>query len=445
MVAIKLLTLLLQGLIVYPQTVIPGLDEATRERMRQHQEFLSWEMSRLMEELEQSSSAWGDLGFSALQQWQFWAIAAVLLLLLGLCWRLWKWSRELKSRSNEESSSGSRVQEGKQELDEKEKLEEEASEGENLANEKHLKSTFVERIEWPMQKLADGSCEVEELVGELIRVFQELLSCSFFPRLEPEIGPPSGHTFHLEPGKKEGKPERNFCILVELECTCTREECRENMLCFLHSAKGKLRRNQGPSLLDILCTDSHLDVHRTTKWFQRFVSSAWGMVPQTCAYNMKLLPSICSCKLQLTNASGRTLFPCLTSQATEDTFTHGTIWPESYAVAEVKFFRLMASLVGTGFDTYTFKTVVMHVLNTTAPSAWSRRDFLSWLEDIMLKYRCCMEFTCLNHFFFASGMVPKEIILPPDFLMAQPLNLFEYLEQDPVAHAKALEDLELMQ
>ncbi|XP_008936415.1 PREDICTED: inositol 1,4,5-trisphosphate receptor-interacting protein-like 1, partial [Merops nubicus] len=439
-------------LIMYPRSVEDGLDEATRERMQQHQEYLSFKITVRLEQLEQSSSGWGALGFSALQEWQFSAIAGVLLLLLGLCWRLWKRSRELKSRCNEESSSSKTVQEDKQEL------EEEPSE-EDLAHERRLDRTFLEHVPWPVQKVVDGSREVEELVGELVRVFQELL-----------------RTSHLELVNRERKPERIFRVLVELECTCTREERREIMLCFLHRAKADLTRNHGPSFLDILCTDSCLDGHKTALWFQRFVRSNWGLVPQTRGYNMKVLPSSRSCKLQLTNASGRPLFVemifavqqgdsdvFLTSQATEDTFTHGTIWPESYAVAEVKFFRLMArqvpqgslhlkylhlfacSLAGTDFDTYTFKTVVMHLLNTTAPSAWCSRHFLPRLEDIMWKLCLCLQERRLNHFFFGNESMPKEIILPPDFQTAQPLNLFEYLEQDPVAHNKAKEDLELVE
>ncbi|XP_040977965.1 inositol 1,4,5-trisphosphate receptor-interacting protein-like 1 [Aquila chrysaetos chrysaetos] len=507
MAARQFFTLLVQSILWNAEMVGDELDEATRERMQQREEYLSWEMTRLLQELEQgtqqlaqrtqeqSGFAWGALLFAALRQWQFWAVAGALLLLFGLCCWVRKRSHEVDSSSDEESSSSNSEQDDQEEQEQEEEQEEEDSEEEDSDYESKLRRILAKRIQWPVQNLAYRSRVVEDLAGNLLRVSQELLTNSFFPVLQPAIKvgstfegwspheddavyclliplkPPRGHAFHLELGNRGETPARNFCVHVELVCTCRREQLAGEMLCFLHHPEEELRRDQGPSLLRTLCTDSYLDVQKTAHWFQNFVRSAWAVVPLSRRYNMTVLPSSHSCKLQLTNASRRTLFIemvfgvqqgnsdiFVSSQDTEALFTPSTTWPESYAVAEAKFFRHMARqvphdsfhlrclqayariLVGTGFSTYTLNTVVMHLLNTIPLSGWRRRHFLLRMDDIMRYLRCCLEERRLDHFFLGNERVPEEIILPPDFQMAEPLNLFQHLVQDPAAHAEAMRE-----
>ncbi|NXN63743.1 IPIL1 protein, partial [Himantopus himantopus] len=349
------------------------------------------------------------------------------------------------------------------------------------------------------QRLASRSRLVEELVGDLVAVLQERLSESFFPVLQPAIGvgsafegwspcgrdavyrllvplkPPRGHAFRLELGTAAEMMARDARVRVELVCSCTREQLLQNMPCVLHHPEEQelRRRNPAASLLGTLCTGSYLDVQKTAQWFQNLVSSAWEETPQAHRYSMKVLPSSRSCKLQLTNASGKSLFLdivfgvqqgdsdiFLSSQeeTTEAVFTPSTRWAESYAVAEVKFFRHVARqaphdtsylkclqlfaalLVGTGFSTSTFKTVAMHLLNSIPVSSWSRREFLMRLQDLLWYLRGCLDNKRLDHFFFANENMPEDIILPPAFQTAQPLNLFQRLLQDPAAHAKAMRE-----
>ncbi|CAM9110604.1 unnamed protein product [Bubo scandiacus] len=98
-------------------------------------------------------------------------------------------------------------------------------------------------------------------------------------RLLVPLKPPRGHAFHLELGTPGEMPAKVSCVHMELECTCAREQLVENTLCFLHHPEGELRRNQDPSLLQTLCTDSYLDVQKTALWVQDSVSSAWVVVP----------------------------------------------------------------------------------------------------------------------------------------------------------------------
>ena len=204
MAATKFLALVAQTIIQHPQMVGDELDEATHERMQQRAEHLSQEMTRLLQELEQRSQeqmlqqleqrsqeqsglAWGALLFAALQQWQLWAIAGVLVLLCGLCWWLRKRSHEPDSSSEEESSSSDRELEEEEEQEEEGEQEEEESEGEDPENERDLGRIFAKRIQWPAQNLAYRSRVVEEVVGDLLRVFHEVLSNDVFPVLQTAI------------------------------------------------------------------------------------------------------------------------------------------------------------------------------------------------------------------------------------------------------------------
>ncbi|KAM6392610.1 inositol 1,4,5-trisphosphate receptor-interacting protein-like 1 [Pluvialis apricaria] len=486
--AIEFLVIIVQSLIQLPRKVGNELNESMRNSVQQRVEHLRREMTRLLQELEQSAFAWGDLLFAALQQWQLWAVAGVLVLFFGLCWRLKKRS-PLSARSSEETTSGS-TREHK----------EKQSEGHESDDERRLFRIFAKRVQWSVKSLAYRTRVVEVLVGDLLAVLQERLATSFFPVPQPAIGvgsafegwnargrddvyrllvplkPPQRHAFHLELGTVPWMPAKNSCIRVEQECTCTREQLVENTWCFLHHSKEELRRNPAASLLGSLCTGSYLDVQKTARWFQNLVRSAWEEMPQYHCYSMDLLPSNRSCMLQLTNASGRHLLIemvfgvqqgdsdiFLSSQTTEPTFTPSTMWAETYAVAEAKFFRHMARqapheafhlkclqifagiVVGTVFSMSILKTVAMHLLNTIPPESWSRREFLVRLQDILWYLHGCLEEKRLNHFFFANENMPEDIILPPAFQTAEPLNLFQHLVQDPSAHAQAMCDFDKLQ
>ncbi|NXW33798.1 IPRI protein, partial [Phaetusa simplex] len=149
--------------------------------------------------------------------------------------------------------------------------------------------------------------------------------------------------------------------------------------------------------------------------------------------------------------------------APEAIFTPSTMWPESYAVAEVKFFRHIARqaphdtfhlkcpqlcagiVLGTGFSTTTLKTVVMHLLNTIPISSWSRNELLMRLRDILEYLRDCLEEGRLNHFFFGRENTPEEIILPPTFQTAEPFNLCRCLEEEPDAYTEAVGEFKELQ
>ncbi|OPJ81291.1 inositol 1,4,5-trisphosphate receptor-interacting protein-like 1 [Patagioenas fasciata monilis] len=574
-------------------------DEEMRERMEQRAEMLKWEMTRLWQEVEersreqrnqeQSNFAWVSLLLSALQHWQFWVIAGVLVLLFGLCWWLRKWSCEpqreeessgnnvVKKKHGEENNDANEDEEGSDNANRPEEENDGANEdeeGDDNANEAQEQNDdpnedeegnddaneaqeqnddanepeeendngnegeeendganedeeenddedqeenddedddeeenddedqeenddandpgrfFEEDTQWPDQN-RDRECKsVLSLMEIFTAVYQQFFSNTCFPVLEKaiEVGsafegwspreedityrlllplkPPRGHLFHLEPGPLW--PMRNFRIRVELVCTCEMAQPAGRTRCFLHDAEQEQRRNEGPNILEDLCTDSYLDVQKTARYFQMFVRRSWRVLPISAAHRLTVLPSDRSCKFCVTQRRGKRILIELmfgvqegtsdifvSSQYTEAAYTPSTIWPESYAVAEMKFFRHIASqaqpdtchlrclqicarcLLGRDFSTYTLKTVMMHVLTTIPLSNWRRKRFWEWLNDIMQYLRSCLKERRLNHFFIGNANVPEEINVPLELQMAEPVNLFQHLTQNPYASQHA--------
>ncbi|NXY52420.1 IPIL1 protein, partial [Ceuthmochares aereus] len=300
------------------------------------------------------------------------------------------------------------------------------------------------------------------LMDKYTTFFDHVLSDSFYPGLQRAIGvgsafegwspreqdvvyrvlipmtPPRGHSFHLELDSAGQRPVRNFRVRVQLECTCSGEQHGENMLCFLHHPQQELSSQQEPSLLDTLCTDSYLDVHKTARWFCQLVRAIWPALPQSHRWHLTLLPSRRSCQFKVTNGTESFRIEMLfgvrredshifVSSQTREAYTASTTWPETYAVAEAEFFKHIArqapadSLhlkclqffarlqLGIGFSTYTTKTIAMHLLNVLPVSQWRRRDFLLRLLDVIESLRLCVQAKRLRHFIVGNRRLPGDI------------------------------------
>ena len=471
------------------------------------------EKMRLEQELEQlvlKQGVWGweELLCSALQLWQLWAAAGLLLVPLAL----WNMGRKRSMRrvvheaennganeedirnvgANEEGAGNEDIDVGYEGEDEDDANEEEDAESEFEHDwDDNFGRRVMERIQWPVQDLLRGCQWTSHLMECFAIYFTHVLSDSFYPVLQEAIGvgsafegwspreqdvvyqvlvpmtPPRGHSFHLELDPAGQRQVRNFRVRVQQECTCGSAQQGKNMLCFLHHPEEELGSNQDPSLLHTLCTDSYLDVHKTSRWFYQLVRAVWPALLQSHNWHLVLLPSRRSCQFKVTN--GRESFriemlfgvrqgdsDIFVSSEPREAYTSSTIWPESYAVAEMKFFKLIArrapadSLhlkclqfftrlqLGLGFSTYTIKTIVMHLLSIVPVSQWRRRHFVMRLLDISKGLRSCVEVRCLNHFIVGNRRLPEEISVPVEILIDSPCNLFHDLELDPVAHSQAV-------
>ncbi|KAM4901308.1 inositol 1,4,5-trisphosphate receptor-interacting protein-like 1 [Sylvia borin] len=470
--------------------------------------------------LKQGAWAWGDLLWSASQHSRVWALAGLLLFVLALwhLWRERNRRREEHAEENGGvNEEGGRNMDANEEAgmneggnagngEENNNDDGNPQEGNNVApNEEggvgnevayhdpydDMGRRVMESIQWPVQDLEKGCRWTTALMEMFAFYFHHILFNSFYPVLKPAIGvgsafegwspreqdvvyqvlipmtPPRGHSFHVELDTAGQTRVRNFRIHVQQECTCRREQRGKNMLCFLHHPEEELRNNQDPSLLHTLCTDSYLDVRKTARWFYQLVRAVWPALPHAHNWHLMLLPSTRSCQFKVSNGTESYRIEVLfgVQQGNSDIFvssqpgpyhTSSTIWPETYAVAEMKFFHYIArrappdSLhlkclqfftrlqLGLGFSTYTMKTVVMHLLSILPPSWWRRRHFVSRLIDICVSLRACVQVRRLNHFIVGNQRLPAGISLPPHVLMAGKYNLFHDLVMDPVTHSHVM-------
>ncbi|XP_072195050.1 inositol 1,4,5-trisphosphate receptor-interacting protein-like 1 [Excalfactoria chinensis] len=458
------------------------LDAETLERMRQREVFLREQMIKMLLQIEEKNMKERWMLFGVLPYWKIWNVLCLFILLF---WFMWKMHKEFvgdEDRGDEESSSSEEEQQ--QELEE---VEEEIEQ-----------SLFLPDTLWPVQHHQGNSKHMLLLLSDLINFCQYLITDTFYPVPESPIGvgsayegwcppgkepifcllvplsAPRGHVFHLDLDTTGELPARNSRIRVDLECTCGREQ-QMGMRCFLHTSKEELG-DQHPNLLQDLCTDSYLDAEKTARWFQVLIKNAWKCMPQSATWSMNVVLCRRSCRLHLTDIFNRIFFIkvvfgvqqentdiFLSSQETEAPITPSTTWPQSCSVAEAKFWQHITNhdeddsfhlrcmqvcgqiLTGHTFSIYELKTVLMHLLTAIPLESWHGSYFLLRVDDILCYLRCCVEEKHLNHFFIGNEDVPAEIILPQEFRVSQPLNLFQYLVQDPGRHEQALQEVDELQ
>ncbi|XP_068803749.1 inositol 1,4,5-trisphosphate receptor-interacting protein-like 1 [Struthio camelus] len=481
------LVLAMLGIVLQALKVSDQIDLATQQQMQQREEQLSQEMTQLQQQFDhmteelQNKLLWKDVLLVMWDMGLFGAFAGVLGLLLRLFWMATELDFDESDSSGDESSSSSEHEE------------------EARVNEWDLGRFLMQQMQLPELHLANRCQLVEALVGDLLRACHLISWKTVLPRLQACIGvgstfegwssrgdtvysllvplkPPTGLSFHLELGTGGQLPARHGRVRVELECVCSRQRLLGDVCCFLHPGEAELGGNQGPFLLQYLCSHCYLDVEKTAHWLHLIVMNAWLLLPASHHCQLTVLPSSRSCKLHLENTAGNSLAidmllgvqqgdsaVFLTSQEAEAGLSSSTTWLESCAVAEMLFFRFVARhvprdschltclqlfahlLEATALSPYCLKTVLMHLLTVTALSGWHRRDLLQRLDDILHYLHRCLEEKQLHHFLLGNERVPGEVSLPPAFQTASPLNLFQYLAQQPDAHAQALQQFRELQ
>ncbi|XP_004704526.1 inositol 1,4,5-trisphosphate receptor-interacting protein-like 1 [Echinops telfairi] len=296
------------------------------------------------------------------------------------------------------------------------------------------------------------------------------------------VTPPQGSIFVLEM-QNQALGRRCGCVLVELECVCRCEKLLGDVLCLVHRSNKDHATVPGTSNSAIraaLCTGSHLDVHKTVQWFRGMVSKAWALVAHKYDFKLSLPPSTTSCKLRLDYRSGRFLsislvlgvqredtLVYLVSQAPEQEQLTSVYWPESLAACEHLFLKLVGrfapedtchlkclQIILTLRDLqnlpdgascpiltpYHFKTAFMHLLLRLPLTDWKHHMLSQRLQDLLWFLGRGLQQRSLHHFLIGNTSLPLTIPIPKTFRNAEPVNLFQHLVLNPVAHSQAVEE-----
>ncbi|XP_027737583.1 uncharacterized protein LOC114056520 [Empidonax traillii] len=293
------------------QTHDHQIDVVTAQRMKEREEFLHHQMTRLWEDVERIRTLEEDSLLFLLQHWLFWAVAVAELAVL--CWLAWQMKVASHSCREQDSSSS-------------EKQEEDKDEEEADLSEAHrfmLRPTLS-----PTQEVPDLCRNLKHLVHDLLFISREFSQRTSMPEMYPGIGvdgsleswsvnpqyrifyqlvvvlrPPCGHSFIVE--RDATQPERCSDIHVKLECTCSSEHRMEYNLCFLHPADKRLPLDQRSPLLRTLCIGSYLNVEKTARWAQNLLKTAWWRLPQWPRRHLWVMHSSWTCRFLVISPSER--------------------------------------------------------------------------------------------------------------------------------------------
>ncbi|XP_037662792.1 inositol 1,4,5-trisphosphate receptor-interacting protein-like 1 [Choloepus didactylus] len=350
------------------------------------------------------------------------------------------------------------------------------------------------------------TCEfVESFVDDLIEACRVLSRREAHPQLEDCLGigaafekwgtlqdtqkfdilvpivPPQGTMFILEM-RDLALGRRCGSVLLELGCMCKREKLLGDVLCLVHHQRDHsvALDKCGSSIKAALCTGSHLDVCKTVQWFRNMVGKAWALLAHKYDFKLSLPPSTTSCKLRLDYRSGRSLLISLVlgvqredtlvylmSQAPDQEQLTTVDWPESFAVCEHLFLKLVGRFAPENtchlkclqiilslqdfprsspgashpiLTAYHFKTILMHLLLQLPLTEWRHGLLAQRLQDVLWFLGRSLQQRSLHHFLIGNACLPLTIPIPKTFRNAKPVNLFQHLVLSPGAHSQAVEE-----
>lgn len=294
------------------------------------------------------------------------------------------------------------------------------------------------------------------------------------------IVPPQGTMFILEM-RDPALGRRCGCVKVDSECMCKHEKLLGDVLCLVHHRDHSAMLSKCTSSIKAaLCTSSHLDVCKTVQWFRNMVSNAWALVAHKYDFKLTFPPSTTSCKLRLGYRSGRSLsislvlgvqredtLVYLVSQAPEQEQLTSVDWPESFAACEHLFLKLVGRFAPENtchlkclqivlslqdhqilppgasrpiLTSYHFKTALMHLLLRLPLTDWQHSMLSLRLQDLLWFLGRGLQQRSLHHFLIGNTYLPLTIPIPKAFRNAEPVNLFQHLVLNPVAHSQAVEE-----
>ncbi|XP_026873427.2 inositol 1,4,5-trisphosphate receptor-interacting protein [Electrophorus electricus] len=264
-----------------------------------------------------------------------------------------------------------------------------------------------------------------------------------------------------------------------LDCLCGTTNLGEDMLCLLHNRNDSAKTNDH-ALEKLLCSrnTTFLSKDQVMKWFQISVTRAWGQISHKYEFELTFRNLDSPGALKIRFSSGKVIvlnitpaiqledsdayfishFPCDTGNASD------IYWHLSFTVYErnllkhmakslpenschlwclqlVSFLhRKQAGLTGmSALTNYHFKTALLHLLLNKSPSAWQPQNLNQRLQDLLGFLQKSLQEKRLSHIIIGNPLVPAEIAVPRIFQTAEPINLFRPLVIQRQIYAKMVE------
>lgn len=479
--------------LLFPQenTTLPEQDEELIARMREHEERLEREQTKLEKEFslldlkeEESSS---EDGYS----WYFWStVSFVIFLTIEMC-RSDLASAEIQPVEDEDilSECGS-INPRKMELDK------------DVLSNFCDKSTYTSSHDnWRVREFVEGfaddlleslrsvcdretDMELGDFVGigsmfESWKVCKPLTCDLIVPFSPPD---PYSFQFHLWCDTSSNvPPDMQGCGKIKVanfgedkDCLCGSANLGEDMLCLLHSRNDVVTVDLSPD--ELLCSKNtpFLSKDQVMKWFQISVTKAWGLISHKYDFEVTFRNLDAAGALKVRFRSGKVIvlniIPVVQLQDTDAYFVShfpsacddpaDPYWALSCAVYERNLLKLLAKRLPqnschihclrvitflhrkqTGLSgksaltNYHLKTALLHLLLSKKPYAWGIESLEQRLRDVLSFLQRSLQEKRLHHILIGNSEVPGDLQVPEILRKAEPINLLRPLVLQMDLHA----------
>ncbi|XP_041922304.1 inositol 1,4,5-trisphosphate receptor-interacting protein [Alosa sapidissima] len=325
----------------------------------------------------------------------------------------------------------------------------------------------------------EADMEVEDFVG-VGSVFESWGVCRPFTcDLIVPFAPPEPYCYQfqlrcgpssdLTPDLWQGCGQIRVARLGEgsADCLCGSTNIGEDMLCLVH-ARNDPPKDADHCLEELLCSKgtTYLAKDQVMKWFQISVTKAWGRISHKYEFELTFRNLDSPGALKIRFRSGKVvllnLTPVVQLEDTDAYFishfpTDGesssdTHWHLSFSVYERNLLKHLAkslpesschirclqvasflhkkqtSLTGRcALTNYHLKTALLHLLLAKPPSAWGPQNLDQRFGDLLGLLQKSIQEKRLSHIIIGNSSVPAEIRVPEIFRAAESVNLFRPL------------------
>ncbi|KAM9727705.1 inositol 1,4,5-trisphosphate receptor-interacting protein [Menidia menidia] len=466
--------------LIFPQenSTLLEQDEVLLARMREHEERLAMEQTKLEEELSQLEETSSDDVCS------FWSLVSFLVFLAIEMCRVDLTDYEIRPVEDEDvlSDSGFLTPRG-------------------MGLNKEILRNFCDKCtytcaheNWRVREFVEGFADdlleslrsmcdrtVDMEVGDFVGIgsmFEYWTVCKpLMCDLIVPFSPPEPHSFqyHLWCSPYSNvPPDMQGCGKIKVTrfgengegCLCGSANLGEDMLCLLHSRNDAAKVSRTPE--ELLCSKKtdFLAKDQVMRWFQISVTKAWACISHKYDFEVTFRNLDAAGALQIRFRTGKVIvlniIPVVQLEDTDAYFVShfpsdcdscpDPYWHLSLAVYErnlLKHFskclpqnachihclqivtflhRKQSALTGkTALTSYHLKTVVLHLLLGKKTSAWGAESLEARLQDVLCLLQRSLQEKRLHHALIGNSKVPEGVEVPETIRKAEPVNLFRAL------------------
>ncbi|KAL0964459.1 hypothetical protein UPYG_G00324130 [Umbra pygmaea] len=472
--------------LLFPQenTTLPEQDQALLARMREHEERQQLEKARLELEISYPDTDQKDLGSDEDYGWYFWSALSLVMFFTVEVFKQDPAETDNQYIDDEDGFVGGVSISSKTLILDKGALNSFCEKCiHTLAHENWRVREFVEgfadELLESLRNVHDRVTDME--VGDFVGVGSMFESWRVGKPLMCDLivsfAPPEPYSFQFQlwcSPSSELPPDMQGCGRIRVTkvgenedaCLCGSANLGEDLLCLLHSKSENPRAAFASE--DLLCSRNtpFLAKDQVMKWFQIFVTKAWGRISHKYEFELTFRNLDVAGALKVRFPSGKVIvmniLPVVQLEETDCYFVShfpsesnsdsDTYWPLSFTIYERNLLKHVAKslpekachlhclqiviflhkkqvgLTGRcALTSYHLKTALLHLLLSKGSSGWSSDSLENRLRDMLGFMHRSLQEKRLCHAIVGNKHIPPEVRVPTMFRNAEPINLFRPL------------------